>query len=161
MRAPSLAFVCMASCLAGGTDECPTGRRVAPAPQAERSTPSSTPAPTTSPRTGDEPNDPGLSLEEDARNVPGPPGRVDVAHHDGWNTVEWQGTADDTIGGYEVYRKCGGTTWEKVGFVGLRKDDPRNRRGYAFEERHDAVCRYTVAAVTPAGDPGPRTVDIQ
>jgi hypothetical protein len=104
----------------------------------------------------------GITAEEDAEIVPGPPGTVLVSHHpESLHRIEWQGTRDDTIRGYQVYRSCSDSEWEPIEFVKLRDDDERNRKTYVFEERFDAVCDYTVAAVDRRGSPGPRSTDIQ
>jgi hypothetical protein len=109
------------------------------------------------------PRDPGgITAEEDAAIPPGPPGIVLVSHYpELLHHIEWQGTRDDTIRGYQVYRSCPGRDWEEIGFVKLRGDDERNRATYVFEDRFDSVCDYTVAAVDHRGNPGPKSVEIQ
>ena len=76
--------------------------------------------------------------------------------------VEWQGTRDDTIKGYQVYSKPtnqGG--WKPIAFIKLREDDPRNRGAYQFEKDVEPGCEYAVAAVGLAGKPGPKNVEIK
>jgi len=122
---------------------------------------SSTQTPTTSqPTTAARPDD-GVSREEDAHSLPGPPGTVHLTHRDGRHIAEWSGTRDDTIVAYVVYRRCPGGTWEEVARVKVHKDDKRNRGAYRFEENFDAVCEYTVSAARLDGRPGPKTVEIQ
>jgi hypothetical protein len=103
----------------------------------------------------------GISAEEDATIPPGPPGTVNVSHRDGVHVVDWKGTRDDTIVGYEVYRRCGSGDWNSVGSVALRPDDGRNRGTYVLEDEFKIRCEYTVAAVNAAGKPGPKSIDIQ
>ena len=163
MHIASLVLIGAAVCLCRVAGGCAAGPSSAPAspPQTQRP-PGSGPPPTpvTAQPPSASPSLEGLSLDEQAHNLPGPPGNVIVAHRDGLHRVEWDGTRDDTIGGYEVHRRCSGMTWEKLAFVAVRDDDPRNRGRYRFEERHDAVCEYTVAAVTPTGTRGPMTIEI-
>jgi len=96
----------------GGSTEGPVER---PAPDEQATSQPSTPVPPA-----------GITLEQDALIPPGPPGTVNVSHRDDVHVVEWKGTRDDTIVGYEVYRMCGSGDWERIGFVALRTDDERN-----------------------------------
>lgn len=109
------------------------------------------------------PPDPdGITAEEDAAIPPGPPGKVLVSHQPRLlHRIEWRGTQDDTIRGYQIYRRCPDGEWEEIAFVKLRDDDERNRATYVFEDRFDGVCDYTVAAVDQRGNPGPKSVEIQ
>ena len=102
----------------------------------------------------------GITAEADAQIPPGPPGSVSVMRRGQVHVVEWKGTRDDTIQGYEVYRKCPLGEWVKVGSVKLHPDDERNRGTYRFQLDFSADCEYTVAAVNPDGKPGPKSTDI-
>jgi hypothetical protein len=104
----------------------------------------------------------GITAEEDAGIPAGPPGRVLVSHHPGsLHRIEWQGTLDDTIRGYQIYRRCPNGEWEEIAYLPLHDDDERNRAVYLFEDRFDVVCDYTVAAVDHLGNAGPKSADIQ
>ncbi len=104
----------------------------------------------------------GISAEEDARIPPGPPGTVNVTQNGRRHVVEWRGTGDDTITGYQVYsRSTNREVWNTIGFVKLRADDTRNRGTYRFEKDVEPGCEYAVAAVGLAGKPGPKNVDIK
>lgn len=105
--------------------------------------------------------EPGITIEEDARNVSGPPGSVKIKHDGVMHEIIWQGTRDDTILGYQVYRRCQHEPWQGIGFIRLREDDPRNAGVYTFKDHYSENCEYTVAAVGPDGKPGPMSVDIQ
>jgi len=120
---------------------------------------SSTEAPTNAPPTTAVRPDEGVTREEDASNLPGPPGTVHVEHREGRHIATWSGTKDDTIVEYVVYRRCLDEAWKEVGRVKLHKDDKRNSGAYRFEERFDAACDYTVAAARLDGRPGPKTVE--
>lgn len=102
----------------------------------------------------------GITAEADALIPPGPPGVVSVSRRSQVHVVEWKGTHDDTILGYEVYRKCPPGEWVKIGSVKLHPDDERNRGMYHFEAKFDSDCEYTVAAVSQDGKPGPKSADI-
>lgn len=102
----------------------------------------------------------GITIEEDEKIVPGPPGFVKITHHGELHEIHWQGTRDDTILGYQIYRRCPREPWQRIGFVALRKDDPRNAGLYKFKDHFSGNCDYTVAAVGPNGQPGPKSVDI-
>lgn len=75
--------------------------------------------------------------------------------------MEWSGTRDDGVAAYRVYRRCSSGDWIEVGLVKVRDEDERNQATYRFEERLDAECDYTVAAVGRNGVTGPMSVDIQ
>ena len=104
---------------------------------------------------------PGITKEEDEHIVSGPPGFVKVQNHGELHAISWQGTRDDTILGYQVYRRCQQEPWQPIGFVKLREDDPRNSGTYLYNDHFPENCEYTVAAVGPGGKPGPKSVDIQ
>ena len=101
-----------------------------------------------------------ITAEQDAQIPPGPPGSVSVSRSGQVHVVEWKGTRDDTIQGYEVYKRRPPGKWVKIGRVKLRRDDERNRGTYRFEAKFNADCEYTVAAVGPDGKPGPKSADI-
>lgn len=104
----------------------------------------------------------GISAEENARIPPGPPGTVIVTQQGRQHVVEWQGTRDDTITGYQVYvRSTNQEVWKPVGLVRLRSDDSRNRGTYRFEKDAEPGCEYAVAAVGLSGKPGPKNVEIK
>lgn len=86
---------------------------------------------------------------------PGPPGTVTVRHENGLYTLRWEGTRDDTVTAYEVYRRCGAESWEAVGRVPVRNE--RNEGPHDWEDRTDATCEYAVAAVDANGRVGPRS----
>ena len=102
-----------------------------------------------------------MTREQHDANPPGPPGRVVHARRDGVQVVEWDGTRDDTIAGYRVYRRRAGAAWTDAGFVPLHPDDPRNRGRYRFEDRAEEDLEYTIAAVDAAGRAGPKTAEIE
>jgi len=104
---------------------------------------------------------PGITIEEDAKNVSGPPGSVEIEHDGVMHEIRWRGTRDDTILGYQVYRRCQHEPWQGIGFIHLHKDDARNVGIYIFKDHYPENCEYTVAAVGPDGKPGPMSVDIQ
>ena len=104
---------------------------------------------------------PGITIEEDKQIVSGPPGSVEIKHDGELHEIRWLGTRDDTILGYQVYRRCPHEPWKSLGFVELRDDDPRNAGPYIFKDHFPGNCEYTVAAVGPDGMPGPKSVDIQ
>ena len=111
------------------------------------------PAPISPPPTG-------ISAEEDGRIPPGPPGTVRVTQQDQKHLVEWQGTRDDTIKGYQVYSKSTNRgDWKAIGFVKLREDDLRNRGNYQFKQDVEPGCEYAVAAVGLGGKAGPKNVE--
>jgi hypothetical protein len=97
----------------------------------------------------------GLTTEEDAMIPPGPPGIVSVSRENGLSTVRWEGTRDDTVSAYEVYRRCGAGPWTSVARVPVR--NPRNEGPHDWEDRIDATCEYAVAAVDADGRVGPRS----
>lgn len=103
----------------------------------------------------------GITLEDDRQIPPGPPGTVHVSHHDSLHTVTWAGTRDDTILGYQVYRRCPHEGWQAVGSLGLLAGDERNQGAYSFQDTFVLRCEYTVAAIGRDGKPGPMTVEIQ
>jgi hypothetical protein len=86
---------------------------------------------------------------------------VEVARRGAVHRVEWAGTRDDTIRGYQVLRRCDGESWAPLAFVPLRSDDPRNRGPYHYEDRIDQTCEYAVAAVSAANEPGPTSVEVR
>jgi hypothetical protein len=102
----------------------------------------------------------GITAEEDAGIAPGPPGEVRILHGGRIHRIEWQGTRDDTVRGYQIYRRCSGSPWQELAFVELHANDPRNRDTYVFEDPFGAVCDYAVAAVAADGRRGPLSVDI-
>lgn len=104
---------------------------------------------------------PGITIEEDEQIVSGPPGSVSVKHDGELHEIRWIGTRDDTILGYQIYRRCQQENWKSIGFVKLHVDDPRNAGPYIFKDHFTGNCEYTVAAVGPDGTPGPKSVDIQ
>ena len=103
----------------------------------------------------------GITREEDQRIPPGPPGTVHVSHNDSLHTVTWVGTRDDTILGYQVYRRCLPEGWLAVGSLGLLPGDERNQGEYSLQDTDARKCEYTVAAIGRDGKPGPMTVEIQ
>ena len=103
----------------------------------------------------------GITADEDALIPAGPPGLVVVSQRDDAHVVQWQGTRDDTILGYQVYRRCLPGEWTKIAFVEIHDGDNRNKGTYVFEDEFDADCEYTVAAVGRDGNPGQMSVDIQ
>ena len=107
------------------------------------------------------PSGPGITAEEDAGLLSGPPGTVEVTHGPEGHLVQWSGTRDDQITGYRVYRRCDPGKWVEVGLVETRDEDERNEGVYGFEEQFAADCEYTVAAVGRNGVTGPKSVEIQ
>lgn len=104
----------------------------------------------------------GISAEENALIPPGPPGTVRVTLQGQKHLVEWQGTRDDTIRGYQVYSKSTNQgDWKMIGFIKLREDDARNRGSYRFEKDVEPGCEYAVAAVGLGGKAGPKNVEIK
>ncbi len=103
----------------------------------------------------------GISKEADASMPSGPPGVVEVTKGASIYRVEWVGTRDDTISGYQVLRRCAQGPWLALSFVALHDDDPRNRGRYQYEEEEDADCEYAVAAVSEDGRRGPTNLEIQ
>ena len=103
----------------------------------------------------------GITFEEDARIPSGPPGSISISRHGPSRVVEWKGTRDDTVLGYEVYRSCSQGEWVKLGFVPLSASDERNAGLYRYEDSFSGECKYSVAAVGSNGKPGPRGVPME
>jgi len=103
----------------------------------------------------------GITAEEDALILPGPPGTVTVegSTPEGNSPliVRWPGTRDDTISGYNVYNKNTGGNWTLIAFVPLRKEDPRNRGRYQYRTEVVGEGLYAVSAVDMKGTPGPKS----
>jgi hypothetical protein len=97
----------------------------------------------------------GLTAEEDAMIPPGPPGTVSVSRENGFYVVQWEGTRDDTVIAYAVYRRCGAESWTPIARVPVR--NPRNEGPHDWKDRMDASCEYAVAAVDANGREGPRS----
>ena len=106
--------------------------------------------------------DAGITWVEQSSIPHGPPGTVQVTESGQSVTVEWKGTRDHTIQGYQIYQKL--TTeevWKVIGFVELRADDSLNRGIYRFEKNIEPGFEYAVAAVGLDGKEGPKNVEIQ
>ena len=86
---------------------------------------------------------------------PGPPGTVNASRENGSYVVQWEGTRDDTVTAYEVYRRCGAESWIPVARVPVR--NPRNEGPHEWKDRVEANCEYAVAAVDANGRVGPRS----
>lgn len=102
----------------------------------------------------------GSTREAQDLNPPGPPGTIRVERREGKSVLAWNGTRDDTIQGYQVYKRVGGGAWQTAAFVKLHADDPQNRATYSYSERCEETCEFTVAAVDAQGRPGPKTSEI-
>jgi len=106
-------------------------------------------------------DDEGITFEEDARIPSGPPGSISISRDGPSSVVEWKGTRDDTVLGYEVYRSCSQGEWVKLGFVRLSTSDERNTGLYRHGDSFSGECKYSVAAVGSDGKPGPRSMSVE
>src|SRR3990167_7976513 len=106
-------------------------------------------------------DDKGITFEEDARIPSGPPGSISISRDGPSSVVEWKGTRDDTVLGYEVYRSCSQGEWVKLGFVRLSTSDERNTGLYRHGDSFSGECKYSVAAVGSDGKPGPRSMSVE
>ena len=108
----------------------------------------------------------GITEEADNLILPGPPGTVALeraisSQGDPVSLVTWSGTADDTISGYNTYKKEKESGWALIGFVPLRKEDPRNRGRYQFRDTEIGEGLYAVSAVDMNGKPGPKSPGVK
>ncbi len=94
----------------------------------------------------------GISVEEDALIRPGPPGNIWISNDGGKTVIHWQGTRNDRVKNYVVYRK-GDADWQVIGRVPSFGD---NSSVYVFSETTITGFTYAVSAVSTRGVEGPK-----
>jgi hypothetical protein len=100
----------------------------------------------------------GITAEEDARLLPGPPGRVEATRSSAGVIVRWPGTRLRIITSYRVYRSCGGGDWIAIADVPVQDD---NLKSFSvFDASPAEACQYAVSAKDAYGNEGPRSTPV-
>lgn len=100
----------------------------------------------------------GISRDEDARLLPGPPEPVQVIRRDGRFLIRWRGTRLDILVGYRIYQRCGAAAWQPMTDVPIQ---PPNDGIYEWSGRSPAeACEFAVAALDHYGHEGPRSAAV-
>jgi hypothetical protein len=99
----------------------------------------------------------GLTLEEDSKILPAPPGQVSTVFRNSTANIKWEGTRDDTVAFYVVYRKCQNDSWSAIAKL---KATNNNQGVYEFSDKKEGACKYAISAINLNGKEGPKSTDI-